>query len=336
MADGEAILYRGPDGRTRLSLHAVDGTVWLTQRQIADLYGTSVPNVTQTISRILDDGEVDSSTVNSELVVRREGEREVRRRLRVYNLEMILAVGYRATSELAVHFRQWASTVLQEYLVKGFALNDEQLKGVDHVDHFDELLERIRDIRASEKRFYQKVRDVFAQTSSDYEPSSTVAKEFFATIQNTLLFAVTGHTAAELVLQRLRGDAPDAGLTSWPGAIVRKADVVVAKNYLTDSEMSDLNLLTTMFLDFAESRTRRREQITMADWVVQTRRFVAFNEHPVLEGSGSVSRAWMESVAADRYEDFDARRRHAIREQAEAEHLAEVERAVRELGHRAG
>jgi hypothetical protein len=203
-------------------------------------------------------------------------------------LDMILAVGYRVTTTRAVQFRQWATTVLSEYLVKGFAMQDERLKDVAAADYFDELLERIRDIRASEKRFYQKVRDIFATTSADYSGASDTAKTFFATIQNRLHYAVTGQTAGELIVKRADAGSPTMGLTAWRGQQVRKADVTISKNYLTADEISELNRLTTMFLDFAEDRARRRQQILMAEWVQRADAFLTFNERQVLAGAGGI------------------------------------------------
>lgn len=333
-ASGEIILYTAPGGAW-VQLRAVDGTVWLTQAQLAELYGTSVPNVAQIIRRVLDDGEVSPRTINSELMVRTEGTREVRREVTIYNLDMILAVGYRVTTARAVQFRQWATTVLVEFLVKGFALQDERLKDPAAVDYFDELLERIRDIRSSEKRFYQKVREIFAETSVDYVGTSDTAREFFATIQNKLLYAVTGHTAGELVIARSNPDADNMGLTSWKGAKVRKGDVATSKNYLDSDELSELNLLTTRFLDFAEDRARRRQQITMAEWVTQTDRFLDFDERGILTGPGSVSARDAERVTSERYDEYDRRRRVDEAARAEIEErddllaLTELERSVK-------
>lgn len=324
---GEVILYRSDDGQSLVQLRSVGGTVWLTQAEIAELYGTSTPNIVQTIRRVLADGEVDEATVNSELVVRTEGTRQVRRELKIYSLEMILAVGYRVTTPRAVQFRQWATTVLQEYLVKGFALQDERLKD-PQADYFEELLERIRGIRASEKRFYQKVQDVFATTSADYDKTSDTARTFFATIQNKLLYAVTGHTAAELVDQRCDPGSRTLGLTTWKSDRPRKADATIAKNYLTEDELSDLNLLTTQFLDFAEGRSRRRQQTLMADWVAQTDRFVEFNEYPVLVGPGKVSRSQVESLVEVRYLQFDTERRAAEAEQATHQEIADLDALI--------
>lgn len=321
---GEVIVYRGSDGQARVRLRAVAGTVWLAQAQIAELYDTSVPNVAQLIRRILEDGEVSKATINSELRVQIEGTRRVQREVKVYNLDMVLAVGYRVTNPRAVQFRQWATTVLREYLVKGFVLDDPRLKDPAGTDYFDELLQRIRDIRASEKRFYQKVRDLFAATSADYNGTSDTAKTFFATIQNKLIFAVTGSTAAELVLRRSDACSPSMGLTTWTGDRVRKSDIVIAKNYLTESEIAGLNRLTTMFLDFAEDRAQRRQATLMTEWVAQTDRFLAFNDRDLLEGSGSVSASRMKAVAAERYAEYDERRRALEAVRAEADELDDL------------
>jgi hypothetical protein len=321
---GEVIVYRSPDGKSLVQLRAVAGTAWLAQAQIAELYDTSVSNVAHIVRRILDDGEVSQATIDSESRVQAEGARTVRREVKVYNLDMVLAVGYRVSSPRAVQFRQWATTVLREYLVKGFVLDDPRLKDPAGTDYFDELLQRIRDIRASEKRFYQKVRDLFAATSADYDGTSDTAKTFFATIQNKLIFAVTGSTAAELVMRRSDARSPSMGLTTWTGDRIRKSDVVIAKNYLTEPEITGLNRLTTMFLDFAEDRAQRRQTILMTEWVAQTDRFLAFNERSLLAGSGSVSASRMKAVAAERYAEFDERRKAVEAERAEADELEDL------------
>jgi hypothetical protein len=302
---GELIVYRGKSG-SQVQLHAVDGTVWLTYRGMADLYGTTSENIIQIVKRILSDGELDEATTNSELVVQTEGTRQVRRRITVYNLDMILAVGYRVTTRQAVLFRQWATTVLKEYLVKGFALDDERLKNPDgQPDYFDELISRIRSIRASEKRFYQKVRDLFAASSSDYDKSSVTAQRFFATIQNKLLFAVTGHTAAELVRARINPDSASFGLTSWKGDRPVKADAIIAKNYLSTEEITELELLTTQFLDFAEGQARRRIATTMEQWVTVTDRLLDANSYPILRHLGQASHQEIESLVNDYWPQFN-------------------------------
>jgi len=322
---GEVILYRSDDGKALVQLRAVGGTVWLTQAHMAELYDTSVPNIVQIIRRVLADGEVDQSTTNSELRVQLEGTRQVQREVKVYNLDMVLAVGYRVTTPRAVQFRQWATTVLKEYLVKGFALQDERLKDPAATDYFDELLARIREIRASEKRFYQKVREIFKVTSADYTSTSQTAKTFFATIQNKLIYAATGHTAGELVLDRADPSSPNMGLTTWKGEQVRKTDAAISKNYLTEAEVADLNRITTMFLDFAEDRARRRRPTLMAEWVAQTDRFLSFNERSVLSGPGRVSASAVEQVIADRYAEFDQTRRALEAEQAAADELQDLQ-----------
>jgi hypothetical protein len=335
---GEVILYRSDDGQALVQLRAVGGTVWLTQAQMAELYDTSVPNIVQIIRRVLADGEVDPATTNSELRVQLEGARTVQREVKVYNLDMILAVGYRVTTPRAVQFRQWATTVLKEYLVKGFALQDERLKDPAAADYFDELLARIREIRASEKRFYQKVREIFKATSADYASTSQTAKTFFATIQNKLIYAVTGHTAGELVLRRADPSSPNMGLTTWKGERVRKADAAISKNYLTEAEVAELNRLTTMFLDFAEDRAARRQPTLMAEWVAQADRFLVFNERLLLSGPGRVSASAVEQVIVERFAEFDERRRALEAEQSAADELqdlqelADVERRSIETG----
>lgn len=322
--DGEIIVYSTEDGVARVQLRAVGGTVWLSQAQMAELYGTSVPNIAQIIKRVLSEGEVPEATINSELIVRPEGSRQVQREVRVFNLDMILAVGYRVKTTRGLQFRQWATSVLKEYLVKGFAMNDAYLKDPAGVDYFDELLERIRDIRASEKRFYQKVRGIFAATSTDYSSESHVAKTFFSTIQNKLVYAVTGRTAAELVVERSDPGSESMGLTSWKGQRPRKADAVISKNYLNEGEIRELNRLTTMFLDFAEDRTRNRQAIQMNDWITRTDDFLRFNERPMLDNAGSVAHSAMDKIVTQRLLEFDDIRRRQEAENADKEESSDL------------
>lgn len=325
MSGGEVILYRTEDGRDSIQLQAVDGTVWLTQSEMAALFDTTPQAITQLIRAIYADAELDpEATCKEFLQVRSEGAREVRRKLKSYNLDMILAVGYRVRSPRGIQFRRWATTALREYLVKGFVMNDERLKDPGGFDYFDELLERIRDIRASEKRFYQKVRDLFAQTSADYDGTSETARLFFQTIQNKMLFAVTGQTAAEIIVSRADPSAPNMGLTSWKGKVVRKADVATSKNYLAEHEVSDLNRLVTMFLEFAEFRAQRRMQTTMQDWVAQTDRFLEFNEQSVLNNAGTVAHDDMVRIVHNHYATFEQSRRAEDTRIAEAEHEEEL------------
>ena len=262
MSWGELILYRSDNGRAEIQLRAEGETVWLTQAEMAELFDTTPQAITQHIRAIYEEGELSpEATCKESLQVRQEGQRQVRRRLKAYSLPMILAVGYRVRSPRGTQFRQWATAHLEEYLVKGFVMDDERLKEPGGWDYFDELLARIRDIRASEKRFYQKVRDLFA-LSSDYRPDDRDAQTFFAEVQNKLLYAVTGHTAAEIVVQRADADSPNMALTSWTGARVRKQDVTIAKNYLSADEVDTLNRLVVIFLEQAELRAKERNYYT--------------------------------------------------------------------------
>lgn len=335
MSEGELILYRSPDGLTEIQLRAIDGTVWLTQAEMAELFQTSPQAITQLIKAIYGEGEqAEEATCKELLQVRTEGQRQVRRALKVYRLEIILAIGYRVRSPRGTQFRQWATTALREYLVKGFVINEARLKEPGGVDYFDELLERIRDIRASEKRFYQKVRDAFAATSVDYDGSSETAQLFFQTIQNKMLFAVTHRTAAELIVERASAAKRNMGLTSWKGARVRKGDVTTAKNYLKTEEIEELNRVVTMFLDFAEDQARRRKRMHMADWVAQTDRFLTFNEREVLTNAGRVSHQRMEAIVHQVYTQFDAGRHEREAIEAEAEYVEELKKIEAEASKR--
>jgi len=333
MSNGELILYTSEDGAARIQMRAVEGSVWLTQAQMAELFQTSPQAITQLIATVYEDQELaEEATCKEFLQVRDEGSRQVRRTLKHYNLEMILAVGYRVRSARGVEFRRWASTTLKEYLVKGFVLDDKRLKDPAW-DYFDELLERIREIRASEARFYQKVREILA-LSEDYDPRSQAAQVFYATIQNKMLHAVTGHTAAELIAARANAGLPNMGLTAWKGSRVRKSDVTTAKNYLAEKEISDLNLIVTMFLDTADLRARRRQTMKLTDWGVVLDGFLRSNELPLLVNAGSVSAAQAERIAFERYENFDTKRREQLAagepsEIAELEQIAETSKALK-------
>lgn len=322
---GEFIVYQSDDGRTRVQLKQVDGTVWMTQVQIARLFETSRTNVVEHAGNIYREGELqESATCRDFRQVRSEGSRTVTRSVRFYNLDMILAVGYRVRSPRGAQFRRWASTVLHEYLAKGFAMDDERLKDPKGRDYFDELLERIRDIRASEKRFYQKVRDVFT-TAVDYDPKSALAREFFAQVQNKMTFSVTGSTAAELIVERADSAKPNMGLTSWKGDRVRKQDVTIAKNYLNEEEARELNQMVSGLLDTAEARAQRRLTTTMQDWATFVDSFVALTGGAVLQGRGKTSHRFMETLAHRHYEDFDSARRARELATAEEDHFAEIE-----------
>jgi hypothetical protein len=331
VSDGEIILYTSADG-ARVQLRAADGTVWLTLSEVATLYGTTSQNIGQIVRHVLEDNEVEESTTKRDFVVRPEGNRDVRREVVLHNLDMVLAIGYRVTTPRAVQFRQWATSVLRQYLIKGFAMDDDKLKGADTWDYFDEWLERIRDIRASEKRFYQKVRDLYA-TAVDYDPSSDAAKAFFAKVQNKMLWAVTGHTAAEIVSLRSNENVANMGLTSWSGTVVRKADVSVAKNYLIGEEIKELDLIVTMYLDYAELQAKSRRAMTMEDWVERLDAFLQFNERDLLTHAGKVQADVAKALVEQRYVQFDDVRNHreaAAADLADAESLRALEQKLGE------
>lgn len=329
----ELVLYQTERG-TRIDVRLAGGTVWLTQAQMAELFQTTPQNITLHLKSIYSQGELDEeATCKSYLQVRREGTREVRRELRHYNLEAIIAVGYRVESPRGTQFRQWATARLREYLEKGFVLDDERLKnprGPDVPDYFDELLERIRDIRASERRMYLRVRDILA-LAADYEPSAAETQRFFQIVQNKLHFSVTGKTAPELIAERADHLLPNMGLTTWKRDVVRKGDVTVAKNYLREGEIGELNRIVVMFLDFAEDQAKRRRQIFMQDWAARLDDFLRFNERRVLDSPGSVSREDAEQRARDEYDTFQERRRVLADDEAERRHLEEIQRTIQTL-----
>jgi len=324
----EIVFYQGEDGRSRIQVRLDGGTVWLTQVLLAELFQTTKQNVSLHIRNIFEEGELDPlATVKQYLTVQTEGNRQVRRTLDHYNLDLILAVGYRVRSHRGTQFRRWATERLREYVVKGFVLDDERLKEGRTLgaDYFDELLERIREIRASERRFYQKIRDLYS-LAVDYDPGATETKEFFQIVQNKLHWAVTGRTAAEVIAERADAEKPNMGLTTWKGAKVRRADVTVAKNYLDDDEIRQLNRIVTMYLDYAEEQAERRKPLTMRDWRAKLDAFLAFNERDVLKDAGRVSAEVAQRLALEAYEAFEKRR---LVEEASAPD--ELEEAVRRL-----
>nr|WP_245210475.1 virulence RhuM family protein [Sedimentibacter acidaminivorans] len=301
------------DGKTKIDVRLENETVWMTQKAIAELYQTTPQNITLHIKNIYEEGELEeNSTCKNYLQVQTEGNRTVQRNSRHYNLEMIIAVGYRVRSSRGTQFRRWATERLNEYLVKGFTMDDERLKGMRNIgdDYFDELLERIRDIRASEKRFYKKITDIYA-LSIDYDGKSEEAKKFFATVQNKLRFAIHGHTAAELIEQRADASKDDMGLTTWKGDKVRKGDITVAKNYLTEKEIKSLNRIVTMYLDYAEDQAERRNPMYMKDWEEKLNAFLKFNERDILTGAGSISHEVAKELAEKEYEKFNQKRLNA-------------------------
>ena len=319
------LLYTTDDGKSQIQLRAKDQTVWLSQREMAELFDVSTDNVGLHLKNIYEDGELSrEATAEESSVVQTEGARQVQRPVTLYSLDAILAVGYRVRSPRGVQFRRWASTVLKEYLVKGFVMDDERLKNPDgRPDYFDEMLARIRDIRASEKRFYQKVRDLFA-LSVDYDKTDQATQTFFATVQNLLLYAVTQKTAAELIVSRANAADPHFGLLSWKGAQVRKQDILVAKNYLTEDEVDTLNRLVVIFLETAELRAKRQTVTSMGFWRENVGQIIVSNGFPLLSGAGTVSHARMEQKLEPLYLDFDQRRKAEEARAADAQDDAEL------------
>ncbi len=331
MTEGELILYTAEDDTVKIQLRAVGGTVWLTQLEMSELFQSSKQNISLHIKNVLAEGELnEEATVKESLTVQTEGTRQVRRSNLLYNLDMILAVGYRVRSLRGTQFRQWASTTLKEYLVKGFAMDDERLKQAQHWDYFDEWLARIRDIRASEKRFYQKLKDLFS-TAVDYDKTTEQAQLFFKQVQNKMLWAVAGHTAAELIAGRADASQANMGLTSWRGSCVRQGDVSIAKNYLQQPEIEALNRIVVMYLDHADDMAQRRHAMTMQDWAQKLDAFLAFNERDVLTHAGKLRADVAAKLALERYEIFDAARREAARLAADAADVAALEQVEREL-----
>lgn len=325
MAENDIIIYKSKDGKTEIGLTKLGNKIWLTQPDIAKLFGTSVANISMHIKNILDDKELNkNSVVKNYLTTASDGKNY---NVTIFSLEMILAVGFRVRSPRAVEFRQWAIRNLVSYLEKGFLINEERLKNPDAFgafDYFDELLEKIRDIRASEKRFYQKVRDLFA-LSYGYDPQDKATQMFFAEVQNKLLYAVTKQTAAEIIVSRADPTKPNMNLTAWKGSIVRKGDIIIAKNYLKADEIDTLNRLVSIFLDSAELRVKRLQTITMDFWKGAVDKLLMLNDFPVLNGSGTVSRVEMEQIVGGRYDEFDAKRRAQEAIAADQEDMKELE-----------
>lgn len=310
---GQILIYQNEKGDTKVDVYFEEDTIWMTQKSLAELYQVTPQNITLHIKHIYEDGELEErSTCKDYLQVQMEGTRSVQRSAKFYNLDMILAVGYRVRGNMGNHFRRWASGILTEYMKKGFALNDERLRDPKEfgADYFDELLERIRDIRASEKRFYQKVKDIFS-LSVDYDSKSEEAQKFFKAVQNKLEYAATGHTAPEIIAARADATKDNMGLTSFKGAKVRKTDVTVAKNYMTQEEISMLNRIVTMYLDHAELRAQSHQPMYMADWEKKLGEFLQFNGQDVLQNAGKVTRELADKLALEQYEKYDAHRRMA-------------------------
>lgn len=314
----EIILYTTTDGKANIKLYADNGTVWLTQAQMAELFNTTPQNITLHIKNIYSEGELlPEATCKDFLQVRTEGSRTIQRNQKFYNLDVIIAVGFRVRSPRGTQFRKWANTTLKEYLTKGFVLDSDRLKNPDgRPDYFDELLAQIRDIRASEKRFYQKLRDLFA-LSTDYSPTDADTRYFFAQTQNKLLFAVTGNTSAEIIANRADHNKQNMGLTSWKGRIVRKIDISIAKNYLTADEIDTLNRLVSLFLESAELRAKMRKTLTLDYWRDSVDKILQGHDIPLLKSAGKISKPAANELAAAEYEKFDARRKADEAKQAD-------------------
>ena len=327
---GEFLLYQTEDGRTRIQCRLENDTIWLTQAQIAELFQTTPQNVTLHLKAIFAEGELpEAATCKDYLQVRSEGGREVARKLRHYRLEAIVAVGYRVRSLRGTQFRQWATARLSEYLVKGFTMDDERLKnppGKGHKDYFDELLERIRDIRSSERRFYQKVLDIYA-TSVDYTPDAEVSQQFFAAVQNKMHWATHGHTAAEIIHERADAEQPFMGLlTTRPGGIVRREDVTIAKNYLTEEELQVLNRVVMLYLEYAELQALERKAMTMRDWIAKLDDFLKASGRELLKHGGKITAEAGKAKAELEYDRYRA----LLDSQPRAVDVA-FEKAVKEL-----
>ena len=329
MEEQNIIIYKTQDGKVKLSLYARDGSVWMNQNQIAELFDTSVPNISMHIANILNEKELEeNSVIKNYLTTASDGKNY---EVAFYSLDMILAIGFRVRSKRGTQFRQWANRNLKEYMIKGFVMDDDRLKNPDgRPDYFDELLARIRDIRASEKRFYQKVRDLF-KLSNDYDETDKATQMFFAETQNKLLFAVTNQTAAEIVVSRADAQKQNMGLTSWKGTIVRKGDVFTAKNYLTENEIDTLNRLVVVFLESAELRAKNRQDITMDFWQTNVDKIIEFNDKKLLKDRGSVSKSQMEKIAGQVYEDFNNKRKIADAQEADLEDLKQIEMLEKQI-----
>jgi hypothetical protein len=286
----QILLYQSEDGRTKLDVRLENQTLWLNQKQLTELFGKAKGTISEHIKHIFEDGELEpAATVRLFRTVQIEGEREVTREVECYNLDMVLALGFRVRSPMAVRFRQWAADKLKEYITKGFVLDDDRLKNPQEGnDYFEELTRRIQDIRTSERRFYQKITDIYA-TSIDYDKDAPLTQSFYATVQNKVHFAIHGQTAAEVILSRADRTLPNMGLTNWEGARIRKADVAIAKNYLNENEHRALNNLVEQYLIFAQSQAERRVPMTMQDWITKLEGFLALNDREVLKNAGKVS-----------------------------------------------
>ena len=332
MEESKIIIYNTDDGKASVALIAKDGTVWMNQKQLAELFATSVPNINMHIANILKEDELEQiSVIKNYLTTAADGKKY---NVTFYSLDMILAIGFRVRSKRGTQFRIWANRNLKEYMIKGFVMDDERLKNPDgRPDYFDELLERIREIRASEKRFYQKLRDLF-KLSSDYDKTDKATQMFFAETQNKLLYAVTGQTAAEIIFLRADANKPNMALTSWKGGIVRKQDIYIAKNYLTKDEIDTLNRLVVIFLETAELRAKNRQDITMDFWRENVDKILEINDKQILNHKGKISNKEMEKLVGKIYDDFNEKRKKYEAELADEEDLKEIKKLEKQLKKR--
>lgn len=321
MSMSEFLIYQSEDGRTKIDVMLEAETLWLTQKQLTELFGKAKGTISEHIKHIFEDGELDeSSVVRFFRTTAADGKQyEVVH----YNLDMVLALGYRVRSPVAMRFRQWASDKLKEYIIKGFVLDDERLKNPGKGrDYFDELTRRLQDIRTSERRFYQKITDIYA-TSVDYDPKHPLTQAFFATVQNKVHYAIHGQTAAELIQNRADGNLPNMGMTTWEGARIRKADVSIAKNYLNEDELRALNNLAEQYLIFAEGQAERRIAMTMKGWITKLEGFLTLNDREILQGAGKVSAQLAKAHAEQEFEKF-----HAVEDQ---QFESDFDRMVKQL-----
>ena len=329
MEETNIIIYNTADGRSSVSLLAKDGQVWMNQQQLAELFDTSKPNISMHITNILNEKELESNSVVKDYLTTAQDGKSYS--VTFYSLDVILAIGFRVRSKRGTQFRQWANRNLKEYMTKGFVMDDDRLKNPDgRPDYFDELVARIRDIRTSEKRFYQKVRDLFA-LSSDYDASDKATQMFFAEAQNKILYAVTKQTAAEIIIQRADEYKPNMALTSWKGSVVRKQDIYIAKNYLNEDELDSLNRFVVVFLETAELRAKNRQDITMNFWHENVDRIIQFNDKPVLDHKGTISHAQMEELVGEVYDKFNARRKSLDAQKADEDEMEELQQIAQNL-----
>jgi len=304
----EFLLYTTPNNKVKVEIFLRDENLWLTQKRMADLFGVGIPAINKHLKNIFESGELQEDSVISILETTAKDGKTYSTKF--YNLDSIISVGYRVNSVQATHFRIWATQVLKEYIIKGFAMNDERLKNPSKVfgkDYFEEQLARIRDIRSSERRFYQKITDIYAQCSADYDPNTKITEQFFATVQNKLHFAISGQTAAEIIYSRTGSERPNMGLSNWknaPKGTIRKTDVTIAKNYLNEKELDGLNRIATMYLDYAEMQAQKGIAMYMKDWVEKLNAFLQFNEKEILQDSGKISHELATALAESEYEKF--------------------------------